>query len=452
MNGYEELKGLAKAAGIRVPDLLALNRSNDPFYCGSPAQVEHAEWFTALIERFSFAYAYHLRRVHYRIVSQREPVLMVNGKPYENTERCWDYLCTAGKAARTLGLVDVRAFVDQRNPDPTIYRSETSDEAPGIWFDDFNGFALPGIDASLEPPAFELPSPRVYGYDYTGADQPYLLELWVEKSTVTDVLAPICRRFGINLAVSAGFQSITAAVNLIERAKAAGKPARVFYLSDFDPAGDRMPVAVARQVEYWLKRFDLDLDIRLDPLALTAEQVAAYDLPRIPIKESDLRRAKFESRHGEGAVELDALEALHPGKLAALVRQAAQAYFDDDLPALATETEADAQAAAALAWRDETAEERVTLERVRGQAAVVFDGYRERLQALAADLDQDLEPLREQASEAARLVRGKLHSFEPDLPERAQSDLEPPDESAWLFDASRDYFDQLAAYRGEVKP
>jgi hypothetical protein len=267
---------------------------------------------------------------------------------------------------------------------------------------------------------------------------------------MTDVLLPVCQRFGMNLAEAAGFQSITAAVSLIERAKAAGKPARVLYVSDFDPAGDRMPVAVARQVEYNLQRFG-PADVALTPLALTAEQVAAYDLPRIPIKESDLRRANFEARHGEGAVELDALEALHPGTLAALVSQAAQQYFDDDLPALADETERGAQAEVETAWRDETADERGALDELRDEAAAIFDRYRPSLEPLAAALDADLEPLRAKAATIAADVRDKLHTFAPNLPPRAESELTPPDETAWLFDSRRDYLDQLAAYRDEVQ-
>lgn len=446
MNGYETLRNLATESGVRVPDLLALHRANDPFYCGSPAQVEHAQWFARLVEQFELSIPYHLRRIHYRIVSALEPLPMVNGAPYMNTEPCWSYLCAAGKAARTLGLVDPRHFRDQRNPNPSIFRPEPPDEGPELWLPEVDGLALPGINPELPAPDFDLPEPKVFGYDYTGADQPFLLECWIEKSTMTDVLLPVCKRFGMNLVESAGFQSITAAISLIDRARKAGKPARVLYISDFDPAGDRMPVAVARQVEYHLQ--GIASDVALNRLALTAEQVADYDLPRIPIKASDNRRANFEARHGEGAVELDALEALHPGTLADLVTEVARDYFDPSLPDLAADTEAEAQAAAELAWRDLTAEERTALDHLRGQAATILDRYRPSLQALAADLDADLAEIREQAETIAADVRGKAREFNPDLPARAESDLGPPDESVWLFDSRRDYFKQLAAYRG----
>ncbi|MBK1621713.1 hypothetical protein CKO42_25655 [Lamprobacter modestohalophilus] len=450
MNGYETLRQMATEAGVRVPDLLAMHRSNDPFYCGSPAQVEQARWFVALIDRYSFAYAFHLRRVHYRIVSEREPVSMVDGRPYQNTERCWSYLCNAGKAARTLGLLDARRFVDQRNPAPSIYREEPSGNDPSIWLPEIAGLELPGIDAELAAPDFDLPEPEVLGYRYSGADQPYLLEVWIEKTTQNDILRPLCQRFGMNLVPAAGFQSITAAVNLIDRVRQTGKPGRVLYVSDFDPAGDKMPIAVARQVEYHLQA--TPADVSLHRLALTAEQVAAYDLPRIPIKESDLRRANFEAKHGTGAVELDALEALHPGTLKALVTDAARGYFDTDLPELAADTEAEAQAAVELEWRDRTAEERTALDGLRTEAATILNRYRPMLQTLAADLDANLEPLRQQADIIAEAVRDKARDFDPDLPPRAESDLEPPDESAWLFDSRRGYFDQLAAYANEKGP
>ena len=59
---------------------------------------------------------------------------------------------------------------------------------------------------------------------------------------------------------------------------------------------------------------------------LTADQVARYGLPRIPIKDSDARKGHFEARYGEGATELDALEAIHSGELARIVRARVDVY------------------------------------------------------------------------------------------------------------------------------
>jgi hypothetical protein len=48
----------------------------------------------------------------------------------------------------------------------------------------------------------ELPLPDVEdvsGYDYHATDQPYYVELWIEKSTMDDVLVPICEELHVNL-------------------------------------------------------------------------------------------------------------------------------------------------------------------------------------------------------------------------------------------------------------
>src|SRR5690242_8701553 len=66
--------------------------------------------------------------------------------------------------------------------------------------------------------------------------------------------------------------------------------------SDFDPAGEHMPIATARQIEYWLAEYAPNIGIKLTAMVLTKEQVIRYHLPRTPIKETDLRKKGFEDR------------------------------------------------------------------------------------------------------------------------------------------------------------
>ncbi len=332
--GYDAIKALAKAQRVRVADLLVLAEKNDPFYAGSPAQRAKAEWFAELWGRFAYTTGVHLRRVHYRLVSGEEQYRKHDGTPYENTEACWDYLGDAGKYARYLGLVRPDAFEDHRNPAPHIFMAPSPVQpTPRVRLSDLEDWLLPWIESDLSA-LLSLPLPvvgSIDGYMYASSDQPYLVEIWIEKSTMDDVLMPLCEALHINLVTSAGFQSITSAVNMLQRARTLiqlGKPARILYISDFDPAGDGMPVAVARQMEFWMQDYAPGADIMLTPLALTRDQVITYQLPRIPIKESDARKAGFEERYGAGAVELDALEALYPGVLADLVRDAIEPYRD----------------------------------------------------------------------------------------------------------------------------
>ncbi len=119
---YETIKQYAKANGQRVNDLIVLAPQNDPFYAGTPGDWEMAQWFAALWNAFYQGQNMHIRRVHYQIISQDPPVQLPNGLPYENTERCWDYLNQASKMARYLRLVNPAAFNDRRNPEAIDHR------------------------------------------------------------------------------------------------------------------------------------------------------------------------------------------------------------------------------------------------------------------------------------------------------------------------------------------
>jgi hypothetical protein len=205
------------------------------------------------------------------------------------------------------------------------------------------------------------------------------------------------------------------------RLRGANKPARIFYVSDFDPAGQSMPRAVARKIEWMIQR--AGLDVKLCPLVLTAEQVGEYDLPRTPIKETERRGARFEERHGAGAVELDALEALHPGELARIVSEALGEFWDEGAAEEAQEKEA------ALRLAIESAVKAIT------------DRYQAEIAAL--------ESMRQELKE---LAIPDLADYEP-----APGDGDPQADEGlpWLLDSGRDYFEQIGAYKaaqGETAP
>lgn len=447
LRGYEALKDTAKALGKPIPELLVLARQNDPFFCGTPAQTDTAEWFVSLWQRFGYSSGIHLRRVHYQLVSQHRPTKH-NGEPYENTELCWDYLCAAGKYARSLGLIDAHAFEDHRNADPMLHVFYTERYEPYLQKPDWIDFELPSIESDIAwDLSFRVPGVHVGGYEYSTSDQPYHIEVWAEKSTMNDVLLPVCQRFGVNLVTSIGFQSITSSVELLQRVSASGKPARVLYISDFDPAGDSMPVAVARQVEYWRATYAPGAEIKLQPIVLTAEQVRGYTLPRIPIKESDKRKGAFQDRYGEGAVELDALEALYPGQLARIVTEAILPYRDLQLEQRHREAEARAAQRAKEQWQHLTGPYQTELSVLERQAREIVQGYEEHLSELGVNLEQDLAPIA-QRLEAVRLAIQDLASdFEPALPVLPEPQAPGQEESGWLFDSERDYFEQLAVYK-----
>jgi hypothetical protein len=146
---------------------------------------------------------------------------------------------------------------------------------------------------------------------------------------MNDILDPLARRYRLNLITGVGELSYTACRDFVSRLND-DRPARIIYISDFDLSGRSMPVAVARKIEYELYRQGLEHDVQVRPIILTHAQCVQYRLPRTPIKATDLRGGRFEQRFGEGATELDALEALHPGEFARIVRREILRYWNPD--------------------------------------------------------------------------------------------------------------------------
>jgi hypothetical protein len=394
---YNTIKQLAKKSGIRVSDLLALANQNDPFYVGTTGDIEMAEWFSDLWTRATAGArgAVHLRRIHYWIVSQSPAVTMPNGEAYENTERCWQYLILTSKKARYLGYVEIAQIADNKNPRPHENAMYSSGQLA-------YEIGLP-----------KLHRPDVEIYNSTRADvQPYHLELWCEKSTMNDVLLPICHEYAANLVTFEGEVSITACYDLIQRVTRASKPARIWYISDFDPAGNSMPVAMARKVEYLLNNAEQWHDVKVTPLALTADQVRQYDLPRIPIKETEKRAARFEEAFGNGAVELDALEALYPGTLRSLVTQAMEEYHSSE------------------AEQSRARQIENLRQAIRLQINAITGKYQTEIEALTGMVEE------------LQAIHVNPADYQP-----RQYDPHVNHEDSWLFDSERQYIDQIDFYK-----
>lgn len=432
---YNQIKAEAKEQGISIKDLCALSPGNDPFYTGRPSEIAQAEWFQAQWNDLGFSSGVHLRRMHYALVSQDPPIPRHDGRSYENTQRCWDYLCSAGKYARYLNLISPDQFIDKRN------------FAPEVFYDPYASWPKikTAISGMYEVESIGLPDcPDAPDYDLTGISgwdidgQPYMLEIWVEKTTMHDVILPLAKQYNINVVAGKGELSISTVREFLKRAKKKGRPVRILYVADFDPAGLGMPISIARKIEFFLSVDSeyADLDIRLHPVVLTPDQIAEYSLPRVPVKDSDKRKASFELAHGAGQVELDALEALRPGELARILEDAILQYFDMDL-------------ADRLQGVHDEYKERLTLKRNNLlEAYPEIKGLQERYSRLAdnfeteiADLQADMEEIWEEFS--SQLETDLAFINEPDVP-AAELDTEPDGQ---LYQSDRDYHDQLASYK-----
>ncbi len=324
MLNYTSIKHLAKQIGRSTKDLVALSVVNDPFYAAVPHRQREGEWFAEIWRRLGSRTGIHTRRIHYLILTpDGEPFLNLKGEPYENNKADWALLNRASLSARYLDLIPLDVLVDRRNDEPMIFTSADADDPPLVVVQDQEPDAVSYLNYTPS-----LPDYLIEGFEPA---QDYLVEVWIEKSTQNDWLVPLCEWRGVNLVVGIGELSEIRSRHLAQRVEETSKPARIIYISDFDPAGRSMPVSVARKLEYYIHKFGLDVDVTLNPLILTEQQCREYRLPRTPIKESERRKDRFEEKFGAGATELDALEALHPGEMGKLLEEELDRYLDPTL-------------------------------------------------------------------------------------------------------------------------
>jgi hypothetical protein len=225
-----------------------------------------------------------------------------------------------------------------------------------------------------------------------------------------------------------------------------------------------MPVSVARKVEFFIRRDGDDVDVRLIPIALTADQVDEFDLPRVPIKETDRRRAGFEEQHGEGACELDALEALHPGALARIVEEAIGRYRE---PARSLRRRIARKAGAVRREIEEATES------VLARHAGAIDNVRTAWTATESEIAEHQQAIADAVAECRETIAVHEHAIETGL-DRWRQDAEPvwreiardleaaapdPSEIDWprlkdaveddepLYDSKRRYVQQMRHYK-----
>ena len=170
---------------------------------------------------------------------------------------------------------------------------------------------------------------------------------------MNEELEPICKRFHAHFVYGLGQQSITRVKEIEQRVLQSEKPVRIFYISDYDSQGVTIPETVARKIQFFNEHFhDNKLDIKLHHLALTAEQVEKYKLPKKPTRQPKVSARLKESLTGEElrkhrerlekygdtlrkrqpfSVELDALATFHVGELERLLTDALSCFYDEQL-------------------------------------------------------------------------------------------------------------------------
>jgi len=155
------------------------------------------------------------------------------------------------------------------------------------------------------------------------------VELWCEKDALSQVFEKVAYPYCIRAVTCRGYQSVTFLDGFRRRARAALNREQIpviLYFGDLDPSGVQMLEATKQTLED-----EMDLwGVEYRRVALTPEQVAAFNLPHDPtaVKTTDKRYKSYLRRFGDIAVELD---ALHPKTLQGMAVEAIESRFEMDL-------------------------------------------------------------------------------------------------------------------------
>jgi len=173
----------------------------------------------------------------------------------------------------------------------------------------------------------------IYERDRTGG-QEVSLYLGVEKAGIVEQLRYWFGDFGLPVLALGGYASQSYVDEVVRDVEHQGRTAVLLYAGDFDPSGEDIRRDFIDRTDCWDE---------VVQVALSAEQVAEYNLPPYPGKRTDSRAVGFEARHGR-LVQVE-VDALPPNALRDLFNRAVMTYLDKSILDEVMEIEAQDQEA-----------------------------------------------------------------------------------------------------------
>jgi len=167
------------------------------------------------------------------------------------------------------------------------------------------------------------------------ADQPTVCEVWIEKEALASTLQSWIGDQEVPIRVNRGYSSWTFIYNNVENLKwTLEKHDRViiYYCGDLDPSG----MDIQRFLKEAIYYFGLEDDrVELRRLAVTPEQVEAYNLPPRPEDAETVaklqRDPRFKSYSLPYIVELDALIAFAPEQFRNILIESINKIWDKSI-------------------------------------------------------------------------------------------------------------------------
>lgn len=236
-------------------------------------------------------YSLTLRQLYYQFVSRGI---------VDNHIREYQKLGTTINDARLAGLVDWNAIIDRTR---NLQGKSHWDSPSGV------------IDSAAYGYAIDL-------WD----DQPYRVEVWVEKEALAGVIQRPARKLDVAYFSCRGYVSQSEMWRTGQRLNgyiAAGQKPVIIHLGDHDPSG----IDMTRDIDDRLFTFCTE-EVKVERIALNMDQVEEYSPPPNPAKLTDARADGYIKRYGDQSWELDALE---PRVMEDLIEETIRKYVDFDL-------------------------------------------------------------------------------------------------------------------------
>jgi hypothetical protein len=145
------------------------------------------------------------------------------------------------------------------------------------------------------------------------------VEIWLEKDALSGVIMPVTSRYDVPLMVARGYASLSFLHSAASYIADLAVPTFIYHLGDYDPSG----VNAGEKIEETLREMAPDADLTFERIAVNPDQIAAWNLPTRPTKQTDSRAKGFA---GE-SVELDAIE---PNLLRQIVQDALERHLPRD--------------------------------------------------------------------------------------------------------------------------
>jgi hypothetical protein len=158
---------------------------------------------------------------------------------------------------------------------------------------------------------------EVYRRDRTEG-QPWSVYLGVEKAGLVAQLEAWFGELGVPVLALGGYTSQSFVSEVVRDVAGHGRPGVLLYGGDFDPSGEDIDRDFVERTGCWA---------RVERVALSAAQVAEYQLPPAMGKATDSRAAGFVKRHG-ALVQVE-LDALPPDTLRRLYAEALAPFWDE---------------------------------------------------------------------------------------------------------------------------